>query len=482
MNSFLNYLKQNFNIFTPVIFVVLGLIIVFYPMFISPDKMPGDLGDMRFVNYVLEHGFLWLKQNEIHNSFWNMPFFYPYNNTLAYSDMLIGGMVIYAPLRFFIDSPFTTMQVWFVLCSLLNFLSFYLFMTKVCKFKEISASAASFLFAFGLPRQVQIGHAQLYLQFYMIFSITSFCCIKYENTKFKNNILFLTGTLMFVLQLYTSYYFGWFTVFGAVTAFVISICYPDLRKIIFKKLVDYRKEIFFCGILSFILLMPFINHYLAVGSKFSWELSYLPTPLSLVSSKSFLDDLIIHNKFLKIFNGEIIDGIGFITSVIVLIGLLKFKNRLQILLYIGLVLYFFINPHANYLLYTYFPGAVAIRAAGRCIFIILIVLSVGLAKFLQQQKIAVAMTFALIVILEQIPYQTEFFWTKSEHNIHLKRYIIPKQCKAIYYGNTTYVEDLDIMWFANNNNIRTSNGYSGYVPPYLNGFIPENCIIELKLN
>ncbi len=451
----------------------------FYPLFYSTNLMPGDLGDARFVNYILEHGYLWLTQTEIHKYFWDMPFFYPYKNTLAFSDMFIGGMFIYVPLRFLIKSPQTALQIWFIILSVLNFLSCYLFMIKVLKVKSLPASVAAFLFAFGLPRHVQIGHYQLYLQFFMMFSLTAFFSVNQENSKLKNNILFAIGSLMFVVQLYSCFYLGWFYILGTFLAAVIGLSYPETRKTIVKNIITYKKELFFSAIISFALLIPLIDHYLSVGSKFGWSPEFLLRHYCLFISESKFDNMIIHNPFTKHLNGEITVGIGYLTTIFVLIGFIFSKYRIQLLLFVGLILYFFSNYDANSLLYKYFPGAVAIRASGRCIFLLLPIYAAGLANFLKNTKYF-AIIFAILVIFEQIPFGTGFSWTKTEHESRLKTYSLPKDCKAIYYEykKITPVENIDIMWFASNNNVYAANGYSGYMPPYFKDTIPKNCVIK----
>ena len=451
----------------------------FYPFLFTPDKMPGDLGDMRFINYVLEHGYLWINQVDIHKSFWDMPFFYPHKNTLAYSDMLIGGMMIYTPIRFFVQSPQTALQIWFVIVSILNFLSCYIFMTKVFKFKPFEASAGAFLFAFGLPRHAQFDHAQLFLQFFMIFSITAFLSVKPDNSKLKNNFLFLTGSVMFVLQLYTSFYLGWFMIFGTVLFLflLLGLYNQELKNRVFEFLKLYKKEFFLSAIFSFILLLPLINHYLSVGSKFGWTFTALVKPFSMFVSDSFLDKFLITNP--DIVHHETKIGLGLLTTIFVILGLMKFRYKLHIFLFIGLVLYFFSNIYMNVLLYHYFPGAVAIRAAGRCIFLLLPLYAIGLANFLKDKPKIIAAVFTLLFVMEQIPFRTGFRWEKSQHENNLKKYIIPSGCSVIYYsGKRHYENDLDILWFASNNDVYTANGYSGYAPHYIEGSVPDGCIIN----
>ena len=106
------------------------------------------------------------------------------------------------------------------------------------------------------------------------------------------------------------------------------------------------------------------------------------------------------------------------------------------------------------------------------------------SKFFKKHKIFCdnfySKLFSYFFHLEQIPFETGFSWTKTEHESRLKTYSLPKDCKAIYYEykKITPVKSIDIMWFASNNNVYTANGYSGYMPPYFEDTIPKNCVIK----
>ena len=76
----------------------------------------------------------------------------------------------------------------------------------------------------------------------MIFSLTAFCSVKKENSKIKNNFLFFIGVMLFVLQVYTSFYLGWFMVFAAFVAGLIFFYSPVLRVKLYDFLKFYYKE------------------------------------------------------------------------------------------------------------------------------------------------------------------------------------------------------------------------------------------------
>ena len=163
------------KLITPCILLIFGLFIHLLPMILNTDRMPGDLGDARLINYLLEHSFLWLTQNYPHSEFWSPPIFWPLNNTLAFSDILIGEMIIYIPIRFFIKDPF---QIFFVITNILNYAVFYIFSRKILKLEVLFASISAFFFAFNLPRYAQSNHIQLLAQFYMILPVMFLCVVE----------------------------------------------------------------------------------------------------------------------------------------------------------------------------------------------------------------------------------------------------------------------------------------------------------------
>ncbi len=72
-------------------FMTSGIIITFYPTIFSGfARLQANPEDGRVNNYILEHHWLWLNGILLHNSFWDLPFFYPTKNVLAYTDTLFS--------------------------------------------------------------------------------------------------------------------------------------------------------------------------------------------------------------------------------------------------------------------------------------------------------------------------------------------------------------------------------------------------------
>ena len=75
-----------------------GFSLVLRPTFgESFDRIPGGNGDMRLVNYVLEHAHQYLSGNVA--DFWNASFFYPHPNVLVLSENQLGAAPFYSVFR-----------------------------------------------------------------------------------------------------------------------------------------------------------------------------------------------------------------------------------------------------------------------------------------------------------------------------------------------------------------------------------------------
>ncbi len=456
-------------------FLLIGLLIFFYPVIINQGLMPGDLGDARFINYVLEHSYQFIKGNPLHQGFWDMPMFYPLKNTLAFSDILLGGMIIYVPVRFFF-SPQTSLQVWLIIVCFLNYLSMYLLLKNILKFNSLSSSIGAFIFAFSLPRYSQIYHLQLYLQFFSVFSLICFFSLKKENTKLKNNILFLFGALLLALQFYSSFYLGWFLIFASVIFLVVFSFFKEKRLKIVDFIKFYKKEIITYSIFFLVAVFPMCYHYLTVGAQFEFfDFDNLKIK-NFLDSESLIDILLFRSPV-----GDDCEqhmGIGYITTLFLIWGMFLYKEKRKyfLIFIISVILIFGFLP-SRYLLYNLFPGASVIRAISRIILLFLLFYSVFIAKFVQniKNKFLLFLTIALIII-EQIPVRHHFDWSKEEHIQRLNSLYIGKSCKIVTYQiqdkeNFTDISDfilLDVIWLALKNNVYTTNGYSGYVPEKIN--------------
>ena len=125
-------------------------------------EIPGDLGDARFNSVVLEHLFLWTRG--LTEGLWDPGYFYPFDNTLAFSDNHFGSGIIYVLSRYVGIDRIASFQIWFVFGNILNLISAYYVLRKL-GFSTFAAGLGAFVFAFALPVLAKEGHAQLVYRF-----------------------------------------------------------------------------------------------------------------------------------------------------------------------------------------------------------------------------------------------------------------------------------------------------------------------------
>ena len=97
---------------------------------------------------------------------WDAPIFYPYRNTLAYSEHLLGIAVLTAPVQWLSGNPVLAYNVAFLMSSVLAGAGMYLLTTSLTG-NRLAAVVASVAFAFLPYRVAQLGHLQVLMYGWM---------------------------------------------------------------------------------------------------------------------------------------------------------------------------------------------------------------------------------------------------------------------------------------------------------------------------
>lgn len=491
-NLFMKFLRTINKIKYFLLFLIFGLGLFTYPMFLSGfDKLAGDYGDSRLVVYLLEHYFYWFQNVEPHTQLWNVPMLYPHVNTLAYSDVFLGIAIFYVPLRFLINDPFLVTQIIYIISCALNFVAFYLILNKIIKFKDLASACGAFVFAFSLTRSVQVNHLQLMLQFFSIFALFFLFKVNLNNSKFMNYKYYIIAGVLLSLQFWTAIYFGYFTCLGLFLGCTICLCFKNSREILVNYFKNFYGEIIFGLIVFFILTLPLLIHYHMVGSSFDKEtlIALLAEFPHWISSFSFVDFPIVHN-FIPA-NSDKMLGCGILTTIFAFVGIYKLKNyRWQIFSFIALIVVCFSVKEIYLFLTHILVGLGALRMSSRVVFIVLPLIALGFGYLIETWKWnkLVLMGVILLFLAEQIPTNARFDLSKTEHYKRINGYQISGRCESFYfyYRNKTNGEfntdyEIDAMWLGLLNGIRTYNGYSGYMPETfdLRGLDPQ-CLIIAK--
>ena len=499
--------SKRITYFLPVwILLILGMgLVVLKPLGLHLTNLPGDLGDTRFNIYILEHFYHWVTGQL--NDYWNAPFFYPFQQTIAFSDNLLGSAPVYALFRLLGLDRETSFQFWYILGYILNFTA-ACYALKRINLKPLAIGAGAYFFTFGLPVLAQENHVQLLYRF----CIPMACLMLWQfyQTPRLRNLVYLCFWI--VWQFYLTIYIGFFLVILMGLLFLLSPFFIPEPTLIQKisawphrlkeawaqtqPLYRFFTMVSIIGILLcfFALIFPYYRVHRAYGFYRSWaEVSeMLPRWQSyLLSDNSnfwgsqstiFSDPPLRHEH--QLFPGAAV-------LIIIVIGVLgRFKTENRRLAWLNLcaaVIFFFITLDLNgfslYKFIWHIPGMNSVRAVTRSMLVVIWPLALfaswsvdGMLLWSKQHSRLWQPAVYLLVIflvLEPIFFSHTTF-TKAEAVARLEKLhqLIPTQIfsnpilfVAANPQEPFWAEEIDAMLLAQELGWPTLNGYSGNNPP-----------------
>jgi hypothetical protein len=476
------------------VFLVLGMWLAFSPTLLSGFRlMPGDPGDTRLANYILEYSYHWLAGWLTFHplDLWDPPFFFPDKNVAAYSEILLGSAPIYWLLRFLRVAPDTSLQLWMMVLFILNFASMSLFLRNCLGFAGFASALGGFLFAFGSPRLAQIGHQQLLPQFFTVLALYGLFR-SFEPRRMTSK----EGTYLFFVcvaaQFWAGYYLGWFLFFALLLLGVAALCLPRHRKSLMQHLANHQKAITGGGCLALVLVAAMAYHYLKalrdVGPReFSDAADMIPRLQSwfYLGGASWLYAWQSRFEFFQPASYELEQhlGIGWITLILAVVGFWRFQKargkwaQVTALCAIATILLTTRYP-GGFMPWKYIfgviPGATAIRAVSRVVFVMLIPFSIGLAYLTQTISRSAGVLIAAICVFEQGQGFAVYDKFELRRDVDALAAQVNKECVAFYYSPfyerkpsetpPPYKLQIDAMWASLRAGVPTINGYAGSFP------------------
>lgn len=231
----------------------------------SFEFLPGDLGDSRFINYILEHGYRFLTGRE--GSFWSAPFMYPYPNAVALSDNLLGSLPAYSLFRGLGISVCLSYQLWWITLVSANFWACYWVLMKWFRMYHLSALIA-FVFAFGVCNISQLNYTQVMAKFCIPINIYA-AYLLFSRPSIKYLLLYC---ISLVWQFYLAMYFGFFLFyFSLIFLGILSIVHKNVSWFQFylskKQLVKSLPILVFSILALLVLFLPYFSSVNDVGLK-----------------------------------------------------------------------------------------------------------------------------------------------------------------------------------------------------------------------
>ncbi len=484
----------------------LGLFLVGIAQFFRVDQIPGDLGDTRFNMYVLEHGYRWLMH--LDGSFWSAPFFYPAPDVITYSDNHLGSFLFYSVFRIFGAGRETAFQLWAVTIFSLNyFITWFVLWRHRCN--AVGAAGAAYIFTFGLAMAAQMTHLQLAPRFMVPIAFwMSSRLIETGRPKYLHGLLAACA-----YQIYLGIYVGYFLILSLVPFCLALFLIQQRWTAIGSFIKQSDRKIFYRGIeytmscIVFVLVLlpiaiPYHRTHQWVGNR-SWEevmkmlprtRSYFYGPDSILwgtSSQQIGAELPFRNEH-KLFPG-VLPYLAIIAFLY-----LHLRNKMSRALsqvglaMIGVLFALVLLTSYRYrfslyhLVWTFLPGAGAIRGVSRIALVLLypvvfIFAVTGTAIMRGHVRIGahwkkgfLGLGLLLLTVVDQAAVSLSVSKRECKRRI-TKMETAMLQARGsrvdrnVFWvnqnnGDPYYVKDLDVMLAGQALGMNVVNGYSGLVP------------------
>jgi hypothetical protein len=227
---------------------------------------------------------------------------FPFKNTIAFSDNLLGTMPIYAAFRAINFDRETSFQLWIIVLFALNYLSSFWVLNKW--FKNIPlAITGAYIFAFGVFIIGQMDHIQVFPRFIAPLAFYWFWNFLNEG-KTRHFLLALLGI---VFQFYCAVYLGFILVY-CLMFLTISHCIIFGFKgfLIRTQIKNNYKRLALISAVSLGVFLPLIVPYIEISRvtgmrNFNELISTIPKPQSYffthIGATTWKGILSEHSKF-----------------------------------------------------------------------------------------------------------------------------------------------------------------------------------------
>ncbi len=495
--------KTIFPVLVVFILFVIASIVITYPLIFHLGDFTTNYGDELVIAWI--HS--WVINNFFTNPFtlFNANIYYPYHNSLAFSDVFITGSLITAPFVYFIGQPIVANNV--TIISSLIFLGFSIFLLTFHITKNYLSSVLSGLLIIFSPATLSNVVQIQMLEIYWVPLAILFFLLFLKNNKTRFIIYF---SFCFVLQFYNSFLPAYFILFSVFIIFLFK--FLEKKK---KITIYFSKKNSLVLVCAFIIMLPIVIPYYQVSKEFHYtrdirdsiHFALQPEDFLYPGANTKLAPILIQyiptNHYSQ--NNEFKPGyLGLIFSFLVLVALVYLiKNRKTLTFYeksfitiavTGLLLSFgpllhlfrqtihhpFPIPLPYLLFYYILPGFQGFRNSQRweVLFIISIAVVIGLVlnSFLKnvasEKKFLIYFFLIVGIIIEFAPIH---FITIPQKNNFPKIYswmaTTPKNATfiilPIYNWNMqpNVSQELLREYYSTIELHPMVNGYSGFSPP-----------------
>lgn len=456
------------------------------------SHIPGDLGDARFINYLLEYNYRFLLGE--YTSYWDASFMYPYKNAIAISDNMLGTTPIYSLWRWLGFQQETAYQLWWLTICTLNYWLTY-FVVKKWFGKPELALLAAYIFAFTVYNIPQLNYVQMSIRFMV--PVAFYAVVKLIDTGLPKYLFYIL--LAITYQLYCVMYTGVFLfyfLFGFSLIYVIVTQKQSFIKKLFSK-TNYVISILLIlmsGLALGTLLYPYLKSSGEVGLRLYDEIKgnipvfsafLFPDQSSVIwgfmneTMRPTVADWWLQSTFIGMIPLLAIPIAAFVLWKNKTKGTIKDPLLLALLITITFITVFFSRSESGYTLYPAIfklPGMAGIRVIHRYMHVVLFLIIAVLIILLKEKPKSWIYTLLLLSLVDNSFNSNKVCRTEKSEIVERRIYtiekvkplILNKNYKAFAILNTEeefYKVQLDAMIASLYCDLPTINGYSSSSPP-----------------
>lgn len=468
-----------------------GMLLRFHPILFSGfQKTFFGLGDIRLVNFTLEHSYRWLAGYPLHSGLWSPPIYYPHQNVAAYTDLVLGAAPPYWGLRAIGVEPVGSFLGWVLIVWSLNFVATYILMRRVFLIGALGASLGAFLFAFGNPRSADIAHQQLAPGFFVVLAVGALIILFRDSdfTARRRRVWIAVFFGAVFLQAHTAFYVLYFLFLALLAAAGWSLALPEYRERLLFVLRRDKWPILAGFLLTAAAMLPWLTHYLAAVSEVGWRI-YPAGSIPRIPSWVMMGPGHPLYGWLQRPGGPAYGGfsrahhslgVGPLTTGLALGGLYWARRWRSVQLMALVVGSWFVLATmfpggftAWRVFYEFLPGAAAMRAVARIVMITLLPLALGIAMFFS--RLAVDRRWRLFSLLAVLVIAEQSHDLKFRQRAPVREYVaslaekLDSNCEAFLLVQRGRESDRHVhdtaAWITLETGIPTLNGRYGNRPP-----------------
>ena len=255
-------------------------------VFSGLETQIGGGADPRLIHSLCEH---WLQVFRGQAQVASPHFFYPQTGTLGYTDAMLGHGVLYAMARGAGLEMFQSYNFMLVAVDALNLAATVALLRLGLRLRPTAAALGAVLFSLNSAKLAQIGHAQLQLLFPLALALWILVTLARPlRARWHAPLLGAAFGACIGLQIWSSYYNGWFFCFWLLIAGLFSLIQRETRTVVLGALRVNWLAVPVALLVLYLTLAPFARIYQPVAEQLGMRdytevLAMLPQPLSYFS-------------------------------------------------------------------------------------------------------------------------------------------------------------------------------------------------------